>query len=31
MSWLKGPVEIDEFGGSGELWRNFVKGFDKSK
>ena len=26
--WLKGPVESDEFGESGKIWQNFVKGFD---
>ena len=31
MSWLKGPVESDEFGESGKIWQNFVKGFDESK
>ena len=31
MNWLKRPVESDEFGKSGKICRNFVKGFDESK
>ena len=31
LSWLKGPVESDEFGESCKIWQNFVKRFHESK
>ena len=30
MSWLKGPVESDEFGESGEFGKNLPKGLTKA-